>query len=111
MEKWPIWMGWIIVEIELIDKTLNDDLRFIKKRYLGNFTLMAIRKPRRNSMWVWMLHILYFWSIWSIFYVWVIGLIFLLNNKEARQWNSLLNYDMCKSGEEHPWVCRNTEHS
>jgi hypothetical protein len=24
---------------------------------------------------------------------------FWLNNKEARQWNSFLNYDMCKSGD------------
>jgi len=36
------------VENELIDKTLNDDLGFKKKRRLGNFTLMAIRKSKRN---------------------------------------------------------------
>jgi hypothetical protein len=33
-------------------------------------------------------------SIW-INYFW-------LNNKEARQWNSFLNYDMCKSVENNP---------
>jgi hypothetical protein len=38
------------VEIELIDKTLNDDLGLVKRRLLGNFTLMGIRKSRRNFM-------------------------------------------------------------
>ena len=30
------------MEIKLIDKTLNDDLGFMKKRHLGNFALMTI---------------------------------------------------------------------
>jgi hypothetical protein len=32
------------VKIKLIDKTLNVDLGFMKKRHLENFALMAIRK-------------------------------------------------------------------
>ena len=44
---------------------------------------------------------------YMVFYVWVIRSFFLLDNREARQWNSYLNYDMCKLGGEHLWVYRN----
>ena len=32
------------MEIELIDKTLNDDLGFTKKRHLENFALMKLER-------------------------------------------------------------------
>jgi len=56
---------------------------------------------------------IYIFEVYDPFfnYVWVIGSFFWLNNEEARQWNSYLNYGPCKSGGEHPWVCEDVEHS
>jgi hypothetical protein len=41
-------MGWIIVKIELIDKTLTMIWDFLKKRHLASLVLMAIRNFQKK---------------------------------------------------------------